>query len=202
MAGKTNNQRGVRMQGVEGYIHDVSIIKTPTSGNRYFHFTIQERVDSTCVVCFSPEKRESVKEKEMAKSPVQILSVSPQKRRYQPDTVEYKMSGKSRVVNARNVSFPWAEVTAENPKEVSISNINSSSSTGDFVSLKAYVFTKGVVETVYSHKMRKSLNMCNLVLADATSAIRATIWESMIDQVADGVSYAFKKFKINFFNNK
>ena len=202
MAGKTNDQKGVRMQDVEGYIHDVSTIKTTTSGNRYFNFTIQERVNTTRVVCFSPEKRESFKEKETAKSPVQILSVSPQKRRYQPDTVEYKMSGKSRVVNARNVSFPWAEVSAENPKEVSISDINSSSNAGNFALLKAYVFTKGVVETVYSNAVRKSLNMCNLVLADATGAIRGTIWQSMIDQVADGVSYAFEKFKINFFNHK
>ena len=79
MAGKNNNQRNMQMQDVEGYIHDVSTIKTPTSGNRYFDFTIQEGVDSTRVVCFTPEKRESVKGKETAKSPVQILNVSPQK---------------------------------------------------------------------------------------------------------------------------
>jgi hypothetical protein len=83
----------------------------------------------------------------------------------------------------------------EKPKQVSISDIiSSSSSTGDLFSLKAKVYMNSGIETVYSHTMRKSLNMCNLVLADATGAIQATFWESMIDQVSDSVSYEFKKF--------
>ncbi len=78
MAGKSGKSTGA-MQDVEGYIHNVSPIKTPASGNRYFDFKIQERVDTTHVVCFHPDKRETLKQKEAAKSPVRIVSVSPQK---------------------------------------------------------------------------------------------------------------------------
>ena len=200
MAGKSGKSTGA-MQDVEGYIHNVSPIKTPASGNRYFDFKIQERIDTTRVVCFHPDKQETLKQKEAAKSPVRIVSVSPQKRKYEPDTVEYKMGNKSKVINTTNMPFPWAEVGDNKPKEVSISNIFTSNP-GDVVSLKATVVSKSDRETVYSHTMRKSLHMCNIVLADATGAIRATVWESMIDQVSEGVSYEFNKFKINFFNHK
>ena len=108
MTSKRNT--GIKMKDVEGYIHDVSNIKTPMSGNKYFDFTIQKHVDTRHVVSFSPDKRESVMEKEKSRSPIQILSASPQ-RKYQPDTVEYKMSGKSRVINTKSVPFLWAEAS-------------------------------------------------------------------------------------------
>ena len=193
----------MQMKDVEGYIHNVSPVKTPSSGNRYFDFSIQERVDSTRVVCFNAEKRDTVKEKETAKSPVKILSVSPQKRKFQPDSIEYKMNSKSRVVSTKNVPFPWAEIEdGKKSKQVSINDIIFSGSAGEVVSLNAKVFSKGEIETVYSHPMGKSLTMCNLVLADATGAISATIWEKMPEKVLEGGSYEFKKFKVKFFNKK
>jgi hypothetical protein len=101
MAGNPGKSfKSMQMKDVEGYIHNVSPVKTPSSGNRYFDFSIQERVDSTPrVVCFNAEKRDTVKEKETVKSPVRILSVSQQKRKFQPDSIEYKMNSKSRVVS-------------------------------------------------------------------------------------------------------
>ena len=91
------------MQDVEGYIHNVSPIKTTASGNRYFDFKIQVRVDTTRVVCFKPDKWETLKQKEAAKSPVRIVSVSLQKRKYEPDTMEYEMGTKSKVINTTNM---------------------------------------------------------------------------------------------------
>ena len=77
---------------------------------------------------------------------------------------------------------------------------------GEVVSLNAKVFSKGEIETVYSHPIAKSLTMCNLVLANATvaisamGAISAMIWEKMPEKVLEGGSYKFKKFKVKFFN--
>ena len=65
----------------------------------FFDFMIQGSLDKKRVMCFSPSKRESIKEKQIAKTPVRILNVSPQKRKFQSDSIEYKMSGKSKVVN-------------------------------------------------------------------------------------------------------
>ena len=111
---------------VEGYIHDVSAIKTPSSGHRYFDFMVQEHVDSKRVVCFSPDKRESIKEKETSKAAVRILNVSPQKRKFQPNTIEYKMGGRSKVVTTKNIPFAWVESVVKKPKRVSIGDIVSS----------------------------------------------------------------------------
>ena len=64
---------------VEGFIHQVSDVKIPMGGNRYFVFTLQERNERHRVVCFYSEKREDQKQKEQSKSPVRILNVSLQK---------------------------------------------------------------------------------------------------------------------------
>ena len=164
---------------------------------------VQEHVDSKRVVCFSPDKRESIKEKETSKTPVRILNVSPQKRKFQLNTIEYKMGGRSKVVTMKNIPFAWVESVVKKQKRVSIGDIVSSGGNlDDLVSVNAMVYFKGERQSVYSHAMRKSLTTCNLVIADETAAIRASVWESMIDEVVQGQSYEFQKFKINFFNNK
>lgn len=195
MAGKPNRQ------DVEGYVHAVSPIKTPTSGNRYFEFKIQEREESRRVVCFSPDKRLQLKDNEENKSPVKLLSVSPTKRRYEPESTEYLMNNRSKVVRTKNIPFPWSKVLGEG-EQLTVSQIMESSNNGDVVAVKAKVLWKGDNESVYSPSMRKTLNKCEVILADATGAIPATVWESMIPQLSEEISYVFQKFKVSFFNKK
>ena len=97
------------------------------------------------------------------------------------------------------------KVREKKPKWVSIGDIVSSASSidvDDLVSLEAVVYFKDNAQSVYLHGLRKSLMMCNLIIADEMAAIRATLWESMINEVHEGESYEFQKFKISFFNNK
>ena len=84
---------------------NVSAINTAKSGNRYFDFTIQENEEQRRVVCFSPEKGSTLKMKEERKLPVRLVNVSPQKRRYEPDSTEYTMGKYSRVEEPKNLSF-------------------------------------------------------------------------------------------------
>ena len=72
------SERNVK-SNVDGYIHNVSAINTAKSGNYYFDFTIQENEEQRRVVCFSPEKRSTLKTKEERKLPVRLVNVSPQK---------------------------------------------------------------------------------------------------------------------------
>ena len=118
MANKDGENSKAVCKDVEGYIHEVSSVKTPASGHRYFDFVVQERHDSRRVVCSSPEKRENVKKKESGKTPVRLLNVSPQKRRFHPYGTEYKMGVKSKVVETTNIAFAWAESEAKKPKLV------------------------------------------------------------------------------------
>jgi hypothetical protein len=60
-------------------------------------------------MCFTPDKCESIKEEETSKTPVGILNVSPQKRKFQPNSFQYKIGGRSKVVTTKNIPFVWEE---------------------------------------------------------------------------------------------
>jgi hypothetical protein len=91
---------------VDGYIHNVSDIHVAKSGTRYFDFSVQQNERQTHVVCFSPEKRSMLKEREHSRSPVTLANISPQKRKYDTESTEYSMNKYSRVINKKNLSFP------------------------------------------------------------------------------------------------
>ena len=50
--------------------------------------------------------------------------------------------------------------------------------------------------------MRKELTKYEIVLADFTGAIMATIWEDTIPHVCDQKSYLWSNFKVGFFRRK
>ena len=108
-----------KYKDIEGYIHTVSEIKIPSSGNRYFDFKIQEKEEVSRVVCFSPDKHKKLKDQQTSKTPVRLLTVSPQKSRFQPDVEEYKLYNFSQVQDAKNLSFRWKDVTGQVAKDTS-----------------------------------------------------------------------------------
>ena len=50
--------------------------------------------------------------------------------------------------------------------------------------------------------MQKELKKCDIVLADDTGAISATIWESLIPLVEDQQSYLFSSLKVGYFRRR
>lgn len=122
-----SSQRSAKPQvkDIEGYVHEVSELKIPRSGtaNRYFDFTIQENEKTRRVCCFSPNQRDDIKEKELNKSPVGLMNVSPQKRKYVPDTTEYRFKNYSKITVVKNLAFPWKDVLKETSNETSIEDI-------------------------------------------------------------------------------
>jgi len=186
---------------VEGYIHKVSEVKVPSSGSRYFDFKVQERDESRRVVCFVADKWHEVKEKENSKSAVRLTSLSPQKRKYEPDTTEYRFNNYSKVMATNNLSFPWNDISGTF-SNASVKKILDDSTNGDIVSVKAKVVSKSPVDTVYSHHMRKELKKCELIIVDSTAAIPLTVWEDMIDKVENEKSYLFSGLRVSFFRKK
>ena len=109
-SGSSVDSRG-KYKDVEGCIHKVSEVKVPSSGSRYFDFKVQERDESRRVVCFVADNWHEVKEKENSKSAVRLTSLSPQKRKYEPDTTEYRFNNYSKVMATKNLSLPWNDIS-------------------------------------------------------------------------------------------
>lgn len=186
---------------VEGYVHKVSEVRVPASGNRYFEFKIQEREEEKRVICFSPPKRDELKDKEVSKEPVTLLNVSPQKRKYQPDLTEYRMNNYSKVVVKRNLSFPWKDIAGE-LTNTTIQHVLKKCESGDIVSLKGKVVSKSEEEIVFSSLMKKDLRKSDAVVGDSTGAIPVTFWENAIDKVEVDKCYEFKDFKVGYFKRR
>ena len=189
-----------KYKDIEGYIHTVSEIKIPSSGNRYFDFKIQEKEEVSRVVCFSPDKHKKLKDQQTSKTPVRILTVSPQKSRFQPDVEEYKLYIFSQVQDAKNLSFRWKDVTGQVAKDPSLQQILQHSTVGNIVSVKARVLSKGQTTTVTSRSTGKEVKKCQLVVSDGTAVITATIWEDGIETVAQGQVYVFGDVRVGYFN--
>ena len=119
MASSKPSQNSSSSQGkvnVDGYVHDVSEVKIPQTGNRarrYFDFKVQEREEAKRVICFSPDKRDQLKENESSKTLVTLINVSPQKRKYQYDRTEYKMNQYSNIVVKKNLAFLWKSLRTD-----------------------------------------------------------------------------------------
>ena len=149
------------------------------------------------MICFSADKRDAIKEKESCKSPVRLLSVSPQKRKYDPDQTKYKFTNCSKVLVTKNLAFPWVGSSDAN-KELKVQQIYDKSMSGDIVSIKAKVKN----ETVYSSDMQKDLKKCDIVLADVTAAILGTIWVDTIPMINIQQSYVWSNLKVGFIKRK
>ena len=101
----------------------------------------------------------------------------------------------------KNLTFPWADLLASN-KQLAVQDIHDTMTTGDIVSIKAKVVWKGEMATVYSRSMRNELTKCDIVLADITGAIMATISEDTIPHVCDQKSCVWSNLKVGFFKRK
>ena len=188
---------------VDGYIHQVSSMNTAKSGSRYFDFVIQENEEERRVVCFSPDKRSTLKTKQESRLPVRLVNLSPQKRRYDPDTTEYTMNKYSRIEEPKNLSFEWKSPSGyESDKVCPVAEIISKVNSGESVTVAGKVIFKSETETVFPARQNKELTKCDLILGDSTSAIVVTIWEDQIADIQEGGSYCFSGLRVNFFNRK
>ena len=186
---------------LEGYVHQVSEIKTPSSGTRYFDFNIQQQDVRKRVVCFSSQKRDDLKHKQESKTLVKLLNVSPHKRKFDPNTQEYRLNNYSKVVATQRVPFPWKDISAD-LADASVKFVLDSCIPGDVVSLKAKVLHKSNEQSVYSYTTKTDLKKCDIIVADSTGPILITLREDAIAKVNTNTSYNFKGLKVAFFNNK
>ena len=163
---------------LEGYVHQVSEIKTPSSGTRYFDFNIQQQDVRKRVVCFSSQKRDDLKHKQESKTLVKLLNVSPHKRKFDPNTQEYRLNNYSKVVATQRVPFPWKDISAD-LADASVKFVLDSCIPGDVVSLKAKVLHKLNEQSVYSYTTKTDLKKCDINVADSTGPILSLLFGKM-----------------------
>ena len=149
--------------------------------------------------CFSPNQRDDIKEKELNKSHVRLMNVSLQKRKYVPDTTEYRFNNYSKITVVKNLAFPWKDVPKETSNETTIKDILNEAGEGQYVSVKAKVMFKGESETVFSTAQNKNLKKSDIVIADHTGAIPLTVWEEAVATIETDHSYLFSKVRVSFF---
>ena len=201
MASNTPGKSPTTTVELEGYVHQVSEIKTPSSGNRYFEFNIQQQDVRKRVVCFNAQKRDDLKHKQESKTPVKLLNVSPQKQKFDLNTEEYRLNNYSKVVPTQRVPFPWKDISAD-LADASVKFVFDSCIPGDIVSLKAKVLHKLNEQSVYSYTAKTDLKKCDIIVADTTGPILITLWEDAIAKVNTNTSYNFNGLQVAFYNNK
>ena len=187
---------------VSGYVHDVLDVLVGKQGGRYFDFKVQESSEVfTRIACFSPDKRNALKNSNESKSAVRLLNLSPSKRSYDPDKKEYRMNKYSKVTDGQTLSFPWKSPPQTN-NFVSVGDILAgvASANGEVVSVMVRVSFVSTVENVFSSTMKRQLRKYDIVVVDE-NAIRLTVWEELIEQIEVGKSYIFSNVKAGFFKS-
>ena len=132
--------------------------------------------------CFNPNQRDDIKEKELNKSPVCLINVSPHKRKYVPDTTEYRFNY-FKITVVKNLAFPWKDVPKETSNETTIKDILNETGEGQYVSVKVKVMFKGESETIYSTTQIKNVKKSDVAIADHTAAIPLTVWEEEVTKI-------------------
>ena len=113
------------------------------------------KVEGLCVLF--PEKLGKVKGKQDLKAGAHLLSLSPPKLKYEPESTEYRFNSYSKVIATKNLSFPWKDISGE-LSNASVKKILNDSINSDIVSVKAKVVSKSDVYTVYSHRMKSQFD--------------------------------------------
>ena len=158
---------------IAGYVHQVSDIRTPKSGNVYFDFNLQMSPTKVARgICYSPEKRLKLKEIEEKKIPVIIDNVQRSVARRRATEQEYTVKKKSKITPSV-VDYQTIKVDAKVISE------------GDESSLQV---------------RDKTLSKVDYIIADKFASIKLVVWEKTI-HVDVNKSYSFTNISVRTFND-
>ena len=97
------------ISAVKGYIHLMSPIKKAANSGKinYFECKLSTRNDeSVCLVCYSPQKRQSLQQAFASQSPVKIVGTKKNSEKYfNADTEDHCISKHARISPADHLSF-------------------------------------------------------------------------------------------------
>ena len=161
---------------IAGYVHQVSDIRTPKSGNVYFDFNLQMSPTKVARgICYSPEKRLKLKEIEEKKIPVILDNVQRSVARRRATEQEYTVKKKSKITPSVvdysfNEAFSQTSFTLDQVAEIS-----------DYQTIKidAKVISEGDESSLQVRG--KTLTKVDYIIADKFASIKLVVWEKTIN---------------------
>lgn len=184
---------------VEGYVHLLSDVNTAANGKtKYFEFQMQtSESDTVQLVCFSPEKRVHLKQSQEKRCAVQISPTKKSPKRTGNFNDQFIVDKKSKIISTKldftfNDSFNNRYHTVQQALDADLFKT---------VDVKVKVMMKAdEKEPIYIKGLTKF--KVDSTIADATNAMKLTIWENCVPKIQTGKSYHIQNCKIHVFNDK
>ncbi len=150
------------------------------------------------VVCFSPEKRTLLKEKQTQQIPVKLddINKTPSKRKLGED--DYTVRKKCKI-SPTTVDFTYNRAFDDN--NMTIDEILQNAILYDNVDIKVKMLTKPEEKTTLIINGKRKMKVDCLV-ADQTNNIKLTLWENTIDMCQAAKCYQFENLKVNVFDDQ
>ncbi|KXJ05367.1 uncharacterized protein LOC110236237 [Exaiptasia diaphana] len=204
MASNSNssNQKTSDEDEVQGYIHQLSAIKTAKNEKRssYFNCHIQTSQHHVVrAVCYSPKKRLALQQACQSKSPIKIQGV---KRSLSKSFSNQNQKEEICITKYAKITTTRTDFTHDAALTSRLHQIDQclSADVYDVVDIKIKVFSK-TENKQWVIKNDKKIYKTDCLVADNTNSMKLVIWEDLIDQIHAGESYHIKNLTIRVFDD-
>ncbi|XP_062597153.1 uncharacterized protein LOC134258618, partial [Saccostrea cucullata] len=186
-------------ENIQGYVHEVSPLKTSKNNNKYFNAKFQDNESFLDMVCYRSDLLEQMKELEKNRTPVMLQKIGKAISLTKPGKFDVKILKDTRIAPCKKLDFRF-----ENPPEsevTSIADIKDHVLEYAKVTVAAKVLEVGDIDNQITSS-GKSLKKRESIIADNSGAMGLTIWEEQISLVEPGKSYKFKNLTLRIWNEK
>ncbi|XP_062583667.1 uncharacterized protein LOC134245396 [Saccostrea cucullata] len=183
---------------IEGYIHDVSPLKTSKNSNKYFNAVLQEAEGFSDVVCFRADLQPQLVDFEKNKTPVKLQNVSKVISRNKPGSFDVKITGLTNITSpTKKLPFRFDPPLQEKDTIQQIKNKPQYAKT----SLLAKVVNLAEEIVIENHSTQKTLRKKDCMLADNTDTIKLTTWEDHTREIELGKTYVFNNVTVRIWDD-
>ena len=180
---------------VRGVVLQVSPMKKGKMGSNCFDGRISDGVASMRFVGYDSSVRRRILEHEGKDSAVTMSKCEIKHGRHDGDGFEVHIRNSTEVA----MSEKKFDVSKEKAEKYEVTGIKSVES---MVQYQRVIVEGKVVELDKVKEVSGGKKKQDMVVSDSSGSIRLTIWEDMIGQVAEGLSYRFTGMMVRMFKGK
>ncbi|XP_070564414.1 uncharacterized protein [Ptychodera flava] len=178
---------------VEGFIVNVSPLKTSAKNAKYFNGVIQtQREQYQNIVCFSPDKHEVFTSLLKSKSPIKLQNVDFIPSRANPSVSDIQVSKRSGFQGVQQLSFSMKKPT---PKTTNIAEVADMAQGFGPITITAKVLR--ILSVKKQQNVRgKIIDKQSVLVADSSGSVELTLWAGLIDTVDIDSTYTFTALSV------
>ncbi|CAH3151381.1 unnamed protein product, partial [Porites evermanni] len=195
-----NPSKLIIYDGIVGYLHNLSPIKTSQNKNQYFVLDFQTNSTVYRTVCFSPEKHAALKRKFECSSPVKVNKYNLKKNdKTGEEELIWNKRTKIEEPQESEMEFDLQPIKAETveAKDSSAEEILSEQ-IKTLVNIAGRVTLNGPTETV---KVKgKTLKKQEALFTDNTGSVRLVLWEQDTTKMQSGQCYSMTNVAVKDYN--